>query len=60
MSNNKDDEGDSYSNRDPFKRRKKMQDMLDDHYKKRGLVPPIIKPKIDWDTELTRLIKEGK
>ena len=48
------------SDRDPFRRRKKMQDMLDKHYKKLGLVPPKIKPKIDWDIELKKLVKEGK
>ena len=99
------------SDRCQFRRRKKMQDMLDKHYKKRGLVPPKfvlsktmelvnkffsqvsqvrelnltteintiikyhenqqkednefllkmgIKPKIDWDKELKKLVKEGK
>ena len=47
--------GDGMSDRDPNRRRRKMQDMLNKHYKKRGLIPPKIKPKIDWDKELSKL-----
>ena len=43
------------SDRDPNRRRRKMQDMLNKHYKKRGLIPPKIKRKIDWDKELSKL-----